>query len=197
MKKSVLLVLGFSFCMIILSNAQHEYIGISSYKADIKYIEKMEPSPESEAILERLKMIASKSTIELDVMGDENKELEKLQRDIRDFIKPRKATYHHVEIEREVVKYLLSLGDILYVDCVNIIHDDWQLSPRGTYKYFEFDAVGKNALNFYVLLNGYYKLELTNKSRHKDAGGRNIPYVYIDYKRAITYNNYFHRLIRK
>ncbi len=197
MKKSLLLVASFLLSIVGNIVAQHEYVSISAYKADIHYLEKLESSPELGDLLGRLKDISNKSSQELEVMGENSPELMKLQSDVRDFIQPREAIHHDLKIENEVKKYLLSQHDIVFVDCINLQNDDWKLSPRKTYKYYEFDAVGKNALNFYVLLNGYYKLEMNTKTWRRNSRGNSKPYVYVEYKRAITYDNFFHRLIRK
>lgn len=197
MKKTIFICL--SFFLVFVGNviAQHEYVSISAYKADIQYLQKLESSVELVNLLARLENVSSKSTRELESMGLDNSDLDKLQSDIRDFIKPREAVCHDDKIENAVKKHLLTHGDILYIDCVNLQNDDWKLSPQRTYKYYEFDAVGKNVLNFYVLLNGYYKVEANTKAWRRNSRGNSKPYVYIEYKRAITYKNFIHRLIRR
>ena len=92
---------------------------------------------------------------------------------------------------------MLKITDIVFVESVNLQNDDWKLSQGGTYKYYEFDAVGKSLLNNYILLNGYYKIELSRKTSSLHNRARDEAYVYVEYKRSMTYKNYFHRLIRK
>jgi hypothetical protein len=179
--------------MTEVANAQNDYISKSAYKADITYLEKLESSAETEDLLSRLKEIYAKSALELDAISDNNTELEKLKKDVRDFIKPRSAIYNDPQIEQDISNYLLKLSDMLIIEGVNLQNKDWKLSAGGTYKYYEFDAVGKNVVNFYVLINGYYKVEIKSKrSRNRQNG----PYVYVAYKRTITYKNDFHHLIR-
>ena len=197
MKFLVLIVLISSLSFTNIVNAQYEYVSKSAYKADIAYLEKLKPSKETNALIERLRSIYAKSSIELEFLNRQSDELQKLQSDVRDFIGPRPASYHNTKIEKEVTNYLLSISDIVFVESVHLLNDDWKLSHGGTYKYYEFDAVGKSLLNNYILLNGYYKLELNPKSSSLHNRARNEAYVYVEYKRSMTFNNYFHRLIRK
>ncbi|MDD2385448.1 MAG: hypothetical protein PHP52_01550 [Bacteroidales bacterium] len=189
------LVCSLSFTNLV--NAQYEYVSKSAYKADISYLEKLEASEDINALIMRLRKVYEKSTIELEYLEQQSEELQKLQADVRDFIAPRPASYHNVKIEKKIVDNLLKITDIVFVESVNLQNDDWKLSQGGTYKYYEFDAVGKSLLNNYILLNGYYKIELSRKTSSLHNRARDEAYVYVEYKRSMTYKNYFHRLIRK
>ncbi|MDD2636089.1 MAG: hypothetical protein PHW82_11385 [Bacteroidales bacterium] len=191
----ITLICSLSFNSIV--NAQYEYVSKSAYKSDILYLEKLEPSEEINALIMRLKDVYAKSTVELDVLKKESNDLQKLQADVRDFITPRPASYQNSKIESKVAEHLLKITDIIFVESVNLQNDDWKLSKGGTYKYYEFDAVGKSLLNNYILLNGYYKIELNQRTSSLHNRSRNEAYVYVEYKRSMTYKNYFHRLIRK
>ncbi|MBN2777984.1 MAG: hypothetical protein JXR36_10085 [Bacteroidales bacterium] len=197
MKISRLLLLCFVFCASSVVLAQNEYISKSAYRADIRYLEKLPADTETQSLINRLKQVDAKSTQELELLQGENGILDSLQTDVRDFIRPRPAIYREKKIEKEITDYLLAISDIVYVEGVNLQNKDWEISPGATYKYFEFDAVAKNVLNFYVLLNGYYKIELSTKKSGVSRRNKNKPYVYIEYRRSMTFENYFHRLIRK
>ncbi|MDD4149099.1 MAG: hypothetical protein PHE33_03635 [Bacteroidales bacterium] len=197
MKFLVLITLICSLSFTNIVNAQYEYVSKSAYKADIAYLEKLKPSEDTNDLIERLRSIYAKSSIELELLNKQSDELQKLQSDVRDFIAPRPASYHNTKIEKEVTDHLLSISDIVFVESVHLLNDDWETSQGGTYKYYEFDAVGKSVLNSYVLINGYYKIELTRKTSSLHNRSRNEAYVYVEYKRSMTFSNYFHRLIRK
>lgn len=197
MRYFVLIVLVCSLSFTKIVNAQYEYVSKSAYKADISYLEKLEPSKETNALINRLVNIYEKSSLELELLEQQSNELQKMQLDVRNFIGPRPASYHNAKIEKQVADYLLNINDIVFVESVHLLNDDWKTSQGGTYKYYEFDAVGKSVLNSYVLINGYYKIELTRKTSSLHNRSRNEAYVYVEYKRAMTFSNYFHRLIRK
>lgn len=190
----IIFVLLFTISPMLL--AQQQYLSKLAYRADINYINKLESNTEAKDLMGRLKSIDSKTTMEFEDIRDNGEELDKLQTDVRNFLEPRAAVYHNEAIEKHVSKYLLSRSDILYVEGVYLQNSDWELSKGGTYKYYEFDAVCKNALNTYVLVNGYYKKELTSNSRSRSGRNPGEPYVYIKYKRNITYKNDYHKLIR-
>ncbi|PLX08770.1 MAG: hypothetical protein C0596_05565 [Marinilabiliales bacterium] len=170
--------------------AQREYESKLAYRDDIEYLKKLDSNSEIEKLIERLQEVDSKTTLEFETFYKDSDELEKLQSDIRDFLIPREASYSNASIERDIKKYLLKYRDILFVECVNLQNDEWKISKGGTYKYYEFDAVCKNVINFYILINGYYKVDLTGK-RSK------TPRVHVHYKRTITYKNEIHRHIRR
>lgn len=197
MRISLLLILSFYFCVTGVVLAQNQYVSKSAYRDDIRYLEKLSPDKETLNLINRLKDVESKSTQELESLKVENGVLDSLQVAVRDFIKPRPAVFYDKIMEKEISDYLLNLSDIVYVEGVNLLNRDWKISAGETYKYYEFDAVCKNVLNSYVLLNGYYKIELTSRNSGVSRRNKNKPYVFIEYRRVMTFENYFHRLIRK
>ncbi len=190
MKKTfiVLSFILFFFSQLVFS--QIRYQSKLDYKGDIIYFEKLKSDSTVDRIIKCLIKIDNSTPQQFDAEYRNSKKLHQLELDIKEFLTPRKANCFDTSIENDIRSKLLNYNEVLYIDCVNLQNCDWEISKGGTYKYYEFDAVCKNFINNYMLLNGYYKVNITNK-------GSKEPYLSIVYKKIITYKNKVHRFIRQ
>lgn len=184
---SILIVLIFT-CTVFCYGQRNQNIK-STFKDDITFLKKLPQSSELSAIILELEEVVKLKLHEIEEQRNNDTEIDDLFYAVRNIVYQRDSVISDTVKEKEISDLLLKKGHYSQIIDINILNTEWTDSQRSTYSYYEFDALVKTDFNKCILINGYYKLDYSDKSRNKDQYGQNIPYVYVTYDREINCNN--------